>query len=79
IAYDDSRKKEDCFDGDHSFEDIVLVADFLREEEEVAAQVRSSSKKSKDSELFFLGMDTHKKKRKHCPHDYCYGGQWFLF
>lgn len=47
----------DCFDGDHSFEDIGLAAgrsqrekkrsykDFLREEEEVAAQVRSSSKK----------------------------------
>ncbi|MEJ1286130.1 HMG box domain containing 4 [Cricetulus griseus] len=86
MAYDDSMKKEDCFDGDHSFEDIGLAAgrsqrekkrsykDFLREEEEVAAQVRSSSKKkSKDSELFFLGTDTHKKKRKHCPDDYCYG------
>lgn len=57
MAYDDSMKKEDCFDGDHSFEDIGLAAgrsqrekkrsykDFLREEEEVAAQVRSSSKK----------------------------------
>ncbi|CAH7299670.1 Hmgxb4 [Phodopus roborovskii] len=86
MAYDDSMKKEDCFDGDHSFEDIGLAAgrsqrekkrsykDFLREEEEVAAQVRSSSKKkSKDSELFFLGTDTHKKKRKHCPDDYYYG------
>ncbi|XP_051024501.1 HMG domain-containing protein 4 isoform X1 [Acomys russatus] len=86
MAYDDSMKKEDCFDGDHSFEDIGLAAgrsqrekkrsykDFLREEEEVAAQVRSSSKKkSKDSELFFLGTDTHKKKRKHSPDDYYYG------
>lgn len=47
----------DCFDGDHSFEDIGLAAgrsqrekkrsykDFLREEEEIAAQVRNSSKK----------------------------------
>lgn len=91
MAYDDSMKKEDCFDGDHSFEDIGLAAgrsqrekkrsykDFLREEEEVAAQVRSSSKKSKDSELFFLGTDTHRKKRKYSPDDYYYGGQWFLF
>ena len=78
----------DCFDGDHSFEDIGLAAgrsqrekkrsykDFLREEEEVAVQVRSSSKKkSKDSDLFFLGTDTHKKKRKHSPDDYYYGGK----
>ena len=47
----------DCFAGDHSFEDIGLAAgrsqrekkrsykDFLREEEEIAAQVRNSSKK----------------------------------
>lgn len=86
MAYDDSMKKEDCFDGDHSFEDIGLAAgrsqrekkrsykDFLREEEEVAAQVRSSSKKkSKDSDLFFLGTDIHKKKRKHSPDDFYYG------
>nr|KAF6368649.1 HMG-box containing 4 [Myotis myotis] len=57
MAYDDAVKKEDCFDGDHSFEDIGLAAgrsqrekkrsykDFLREEEEIAAQVRNSSKK----------------------------------
>ncbi|XP_002711462.1 HMG domain-containing protein 4 isoform X4 [Oryctolagus cuniculus] len=85
MAYDDSVKKEDCFDGDHSFEDIGLAAgrsqrekkrsykDFLREEEEIAAQVRNSSKKKlKDSELYFLGTDTHKKKRKHSD-DYYYG------
>lgn len=85
MAYDDSVKKEDCFDGDHSFEDIGLAAgrsqrekkrsykDFLREEEEIAAQVRNSSKKKlKDSELYFLGTDRHKKKRKHSD-DYCYG------
>ena len=47
----------DCFDGDHSSEDTGLAAgrsqrekkrsykDFLREEEEIAAQVRNSSKK----------------------------------
>ncbi|XP_037369561.1 HMG domain-containing protein 4 isoform X1 [Talpa occidentalis] len=86
MAYDDSMKKEDCFDGDHSFEDIGLAAgrsqrekkrsykDFLREEEEIAAQVRNSSKKKlKDSELYFLGTDTHKKKRKHSADDYYYG------
>ncbi|ELK10285.1 HMG domain-containing protein 4 isoform X1 [Pteropus alecto] len=86
MAYDDSVKKEDCFDGDHSFEDIGLAAgrsqrekkrsykDFLREEEEIAAQVRNSSKKKlKDSELYFLGTDTHKKKRKHSSDDYYYG------
>ncbi|XP_057342400.1 HMG domain-containing protein 4 isoform X3 [Manis pentadactyla] len=76
MAYDDNVKKEDCFDGDHSFEDIGLAAgrsqrekkrsykDFLREEEEIAAQ---------DSELYFLGTDTHKKKRKHSSDDYYYG------
>lgn len=54
----------DCFDGDHSFEDIGLAAgrsqrekkrsykDFLREEEEIAAQVRNSSKKK-------LKVNTH--------------------
>uniref|UniRef100_G3TS17 High mobility group protein 2-like 1 n=1 Tax=Loxodonta africana TaxID=9785 RepID=G3TS17_LOXAF len=86
MAYDDSMKKEDCFDGDHSFEDIGLAAgrsqrekkrsykDFLREEEEIAAQVRNSSKKKlKESELYFLGTDTHKKKRKHSSDDYCFG------
>ncbi|XP_012880414.1 PREDICTED: HMG domain-containing protein 4 isoform X1 [Dipodomys ordii] len=86
MAYDDSVKKEDCFDGDHSFEDVGLAAgrsqrekkrsykDFLREEEEIAAQVRNSSKKKlKDSELYFLGTDTHKKKRKHSSDDYYYG------
>ncbi|XP_005374713.1 PREDICTED: HMG domain-containing protein 4 isoform X3 [Chinchilla lanigera] len=86
MAYDDSQKKEDCFDGDHSFEDIGLAAgrsqrekrrsykDFLREEEEIAAQVRNSSKKKlKDSELCFLGTDAHRKKRKHSPDDYHYG------
>ncbi|XP_066115891.1 HMG domain-containing protein 4 isoform X1 [Saccopteryx bilineata] len=86
MAYDDAVKKEDCFDGDHSFEDIGLAAgrsqrekkrsykDFLREEEEIAAQVRNSSKKKlKDSELYFLGTDTHKRKRKHSSDDYYYG------
>ncbi|KAM5288866.1 HMG domain-containing protein 4 [Ctenodactylus gundi] len=85
MAYDDSMKKEDCFDGDHGFEDTGLAAgrsqrekkrsykDFLREEEEIAAQVRNSSKKKlKDSDLDFLGTDTH-KKRKHSSGDYYYG------
>ncbi|KAJ3601142.1 hypothetical protein NHX12_032115 [Muraenolepis orangiensis] len=39
--------------------------DLLREEEEIAAQVRKTSKKRpKDSELFMLGGDPHKKKKK---------------
>lgn len=28
-----------------------------------------------DSELYFLGTDTHKKKRKHSSDDYYYGGE----
>ena len=91
LRQDPGEPSEDCFDGDHSFEDIGLAAgwsqqekkrsytDFLREEEEITAQVRNSSKKRlKDSELYFLGMDKH-KKRKHSSDDYYYGGQWFLF
>uniref|UniRef100_A0A4X2KA13 HMG-box containing 4 n=1 Tax=Vombatus ursinus TaxID=29139 RepID=A0A4X2KA13_VOMUR len=92
MAYDDSRKKEDCFDGDQSLEDIGLAAgrsqrekkrsykDLLREEEEIAAQVRKSSKKRlKERDLFSLGTDAHKRRRKHSSGESCYGGQWFLF
>uniref|UniRef100_A0A3B1JZG3 HMG box domain containing 4a n=1 Tax=Astyanax mexicanus TaxID=7994 RepID=A0A3B1JZG3_ASTMX len=40
--------------------------DLLREEEEIAAQVRKTSKnRPKDSELFSMGGDSHKKKKKH--------------
>lgn len=28
-----------------------------------------------DSELYFLGTDTHRKKRKHSSDDYYYGGE----
>ncbi|EHB11159.1 HMG domain-containing protein 4 [Heterocephalus glaber] len=78
----------DCFDGDHGFEDLGLAAgrsqrekrrsykDFLREEEEIAAQVRNSSKKKlklQDTELCFLGTDVHRKKRKRSPDDSHYG------
>uniref|UniRef100_A0A3B4B0Z6 HMG box domain-containing protein n=1 Tax=Periophthalmus magnuspinnatus TaxID=409849 RepID=A0A3B4B0Z6_9GOBI len=46
--------------------------DLLREEEEIAAEVRKSSKKRpKDAELFMMGTDTHKKKKKHSD-DYYY-------
>lgn len=46
--------------------------DLLREEEEIAAEVRKSSKKrTKDSELFPMGTDSHKKKKKHSD-DYYY-------
>ncbi|XP_036617285.1 HMG domain-containing protein 4 isoform X1 [Trichosurus vulpecula] len=86
MAYDDSRKKEDCFDGDQSLEDIGLVTgrsqrekkrsykDLLREEEEIAAQVRKSSKKRlKERALFSLGTDAHKRRRKHSSGESCYG------
>uniref|UniRef100_A0A667GY41 HMG-box containing 4 n=1 Tax=Lynx canadensis TaxID=61383 RepID=A0A667GY41_LYNCA len=88
LRRDPGEPSEDCFDGDHSSEDTGLAAgrsqrekkrsykDFLREEEEIAAQVRNSSKKKlKDSELYFLGTDTHKKKRKHSSDDYYHGGE----
>uniref|UniRef100_A0A8C2QI36 High mobility group protein 2-like 1 n=1 Tax=Cricetulus griseus TaxID=10029 RepID=A0A8C2QI36_CRIGR len=81
MAYDDSMKKEDCFDGDHSFEDIGLAAgrsqrekkrsykDFLREEEEVAAQVRSSSKKkSKVSSRCLSKPGSQESSPKPLPH-----------
>ncbi|XP_041832487.1 HMG domain-containing protein 4a [Melanotaenia boesemani] len=46
--------------------------DLLREEEEIAAEVRKTSKKRpKDLELFMLGGDPHKKKKKHSD-DYYY-------
>lgn len=46
--------------------------DLLREEEEIAAEVRKSSKKRpKDAELFMMGTDSHKKKKKHSD-DYYY-------
>ncbi|KAK2833867.1 hypothetical protein Q5P01_017756 [Channa striata] len=49
--------------------------DLLREEEEIAAQVRKSSKKRpKDAEHFMLGADSHKKKKKHSD-DYYYRDQ----
>ncbi|XP_023647674.2 HMG domain-containing protein 4a isoform X1 [Paramormyrops kingsleyae] len=47
--------------------------DLLREEEEIAAQVRKSAKKRpKDSELFLLGGESHKKKKKHFDEDFFY-------
>ncbi|XP_034045724.1 HMG domain-containing protein 4a isoform X2 [Thalassophryne amazonica] len=47
--------------------------DLLRQEEEIAAQVRNSSKKRpKDAELFMLAGDLHKKKKRHSD-DYYYG------
>ncbi|XP_044525313.1 LOW QUALITY PROTEIN: HMG domain-containing protein 4-like [Gracilinanus agilis] len=79
-------RSEDCFDGDRSLEDIGLAAgrsqrekkrsykDLLREEEEIAAQVRKSSKKRlKERDLFSLGTDTHKRRRKHSSGESCYG------
>ncbi|XP_062989534.1 HMG domain-containing protein 4 isoform X2 [Elgaria multicarinata webbii] len=47
--------------------------DLLREEEETAAQVRKNSKKRlKESDLFLLGTESHKKKRKHSSNEYTY-------
>ncbi|KAJ7330157.1 hypothetical protein JRQ81_016331 [Phrynocephalus forsythii] len=76
MAYDDSKKKEDCLESDR-VDGVGLVAgrtqrekkrsykDLLREEEEIAAQVRKNSKKQlKESDLFLLGAEPYKKKRK---------------
>nr|XP_032630792.1 HMG domain-containing protein 4 [Chelonoidis abingdonii] len=86
MAYDDSKKKEECLEGDRSIDDVGLAAgrtqrekkrsykDLLREEEEIAAQVRKTSKKRlKDNDLFFLGTESHKKKRKHSSDEFFYG------
>ncbi|XP_066490136.1 HMG domain-containing protein 4 isoform X2 [Tiliqua scincoides] len=73
MAYDDSRKKEDCLESDQ-IDGVGLVAgrtqrekkrsykDFLREEEEIAAQ---------ETDLFLLGTEAH-KKRKHSSNAYYY-------
>nr|XP_020643375.1 HMG domain-containing protein 4 isoform X1 [Pogona vitticeps]XP_020643376.1 HMG domain-containing protein 4 isoform X1 [Pogona vitticeps] len=84
MAYDDSKKKEDCLESDQ-VDGLGLVAgrtqrekkrsykDLLREEEEIAAQVRKNSKKQlKESELFLLGAEPHKKKRKHSSNEHGY-------
>ncbi|XP_029445993.1 HMG domain-containing protein 4 isoform X2 [Rhinatrema bivittatum] len=75
MAYDDSRKKEECLENDRGIDELGLVAgrsqrekkrsykDLLREEEEIAAQ---------DSDLFFLGTDVQKKKKKHSSEDFYY-------
>nr|XP_014436548.1 HMG domain-containing protein 4 isoform X2 [Pelodiscus sinensis] len=85
MAYDDSKKKEECLEVDRSIDDVGLAAgrtqrekkrsykDLLREEEEIAAQVRKTSKKRlKDSDLFFLATESHKKKRKHSSDEFFY-------
>ncbi|XP_028601771.2 HMG domain-containing protein 4 isoform X1 [Podarcis muralis] len=77
MAYDDSKKKEDCLES-YRIDGVGLVAgrtqrekkrsykDLLREEEEIAAQVRKNSQKRlKESDIFLLGTDAYKKKRKH--------------
>lgn len=47
--------------------------DLLREEEEIAEQVRKSSKKrSKDIEITPLATESHKKKKKHSSEDTYY-------
>ncbi|XP_044297069.1 HMG domain-containing protein 4 isoform X3 [Varanus komodoensis] len=84
MAYDDSKKNEDCIESDR-IDDVGLVAgrtqrekkrsykDLLREEEEIAAQVRKNSKKRlKESDLFLLRSESHKKKRKHSSNECCY-------
>ncbi|XP_060101531.1 HMG domain-containing protein 4 isoform X2 [Heteronotia binoei] len=84
MAYDDSKKKEDCLESDQA-DGVGLVAgrtqrekkrsykDLLREEEEIAAQVRKNSKKKlKESDLFLLGTESHKKKRKRSSNEHYY-------
>ncbi|XP_048356633.1 HMG domain-containing protein 4 isoform X2 [Sphaerodactylus townsendi] len=73
MAYDDSKKKEDCLESDQT-DGVGLVAgrtqrekkrsykDLLREEEELAAQ---------ESDLFLLGTESH-KKRKHSSNEHYY-------
>uniref|UniRef100_A0A8D0GY27 Uncharacterized protein n=1 Tax=Sphenodon punctatus TaxID=8508 RepID=A0A8D0GY27_SPHPU len=88
MSYDDSKKKEECLESDRSSDELGLVAgrtqrekkrsykDLLREEEEIAAQVRKNSKKRlKESDLFFLGTESHKKKRKHSSDEFYYRGK----
>nr|XP_056702732.1 HMG domain-containing protein 4 isoform X2 [Euleptes europaea] len=74
MAYDDSKKKEDSVESDQT-DGVGLVAgrtqrekkrsykDLLREEEEIAAQ---------ESDLFLLGTESHKKKRKHSSNEHYY-------
>ncbi|XP_042201030.1 HMG domain-containing protein 4a isoform X2 [Callorhinchus milii] len=78
MAYDDAlKKKEDCLVGEIGIEEVGLAAgrsqrekkrsykDFLREEEEIDAEVRKSvKKKTKETEDFLSGADSHKKKKK---------------
>ncbi|KFO93165.1 HMG domain-containing protein 4 [Buceros rhinoceros silvestris] len=86
MAYDDSKKKEECLESDQSVDDVGLATgrvqrekkrsykDLLQEEEEIATQVRKpSEKRLKDSELF-PGTELHKKKRKHSSDEFCYRG-----
>ncbi|TKC47862.1 hypothetical protein EI555_005521 [Monodon monoceros] len=73
LRQDLGEPREDCFDGDHSFEDIGLAAgqsqeekkrsykDFLREEEEITAQVRNSSKKRLKDNILSLELSLKKK------------------
>ncbi|XP_040215488.1 HMG domain-containing protein 4 isoform X2 [Rana temporaria] len=82
MAFSDSRE---ILDTDRGMEDVSLAAgrsqrekkrsykDLLREEEEIAEQVRKSSKKrSKDIEITPLATESHKKKKKHSSDDTYY-------
>ncbi|XP_073448718.1 HMG domain-containing protein 4 isoform X2 [Aquarana catesbeiana] len=75
----------EILDTDRGMEDVSLAAgrsqrekkrsykDLLREEEEIAEQVRKSSKKrSKDIEITPLATESHKKKKKHSSEDTYY-------
>ncbi|KAH0616949.1 hypothetical protein JD844_028452 [Phrynosoma platyrhinos] len=82
MAYDVSWKKEDCLESSEQIDDVGLIGrtqrekkrsykDLVLEEEEIATQVRKNSKKKlKESELFLLGTESHKKKRKHSSNEY---------
>ncbi|XP_063282490.1 HMG domain-containing protein 4 isoform X1 [Pelobates fuscus] len=84
MAYSDPRASEGL-DTERGMEDVGLAAgrtqrekkrsykDLLREEEEIAEEVRKSSKKRpKESDFSFLGSESHKKKKKHFSEDAFY-------
>ncbi|NP_001025555.1 HMG box-containing protein 4 [Xenopus tropicalis] len=76
------RDLRECIDSERGMEDVGLAAgrsqrekkrsykDLLREEEEIAEQVRKSSKKRSRELDLFLASESHKKKKKHLTDDY---------
>ncbi|XP_075039077.1 HMG domain-containing protein 4 isoform X2 [Mixophyes fleayi] len=82
-AHSIKSKDPESLDIERGMEDVGLAAgrsqrekkrsykDLLREEEEIAEQVRKSSKKRpKDADFLFMVSESHKKKKKHSSDDY---------